>query len=64
MTVVRFAPSPTGHLHVGNIRLHEFNIFSRTIKTEFLKVFLMERDDLTLLGKRILGVSLFLEVDA
>ena len=21
MTVVRFAPSPTGHLHVGNIRM-------------------------------------------
>ncbi len=34
---VRFAPSPTGHVHIGNIRVAIFNwLFARSVDGEFL----------------------------
>ncbi|MCY4006588.1 MAG: glutamate--tRNA ligase [Rhodobacteraceae bacterium] len=37
MTITRFAPSPTGHLHVGNVRTALFNfLISRGVDGEFI----------------------------
>ncbi|MCY4326427.1 MAG: glutamate--tRNA ligase family protein, partial [Rhodobacteraceae bacterium] len=37
MTITRFAPSPTGHLHVGNVRTALFKfLLSRGVDGEFI----------------------------
>lgn len=47
MTVTRFAPSPTGHLHVGNIRtaLHNFLLAEKSKQGQGSGKFLLRIDD-------------------